>query len=209
MKKWKTVLIIIVSVIVLSAGAAFSVYHFYVVPKYIEPMLETAAYILNDDSVKDEISQIAEELRQKGLLDDELVSEFVAENAAVQATPEPTPDAGQSAEPQNTETAETTETTGRKYSYGKKNNATKEEAEKVTPKPSVDTSNLYERVKSQVEPEDLKRGYEFLGKLDMSKIRSLASDRAELKKYIKNTLTEDEYAELIGLYIKYSYLLKQ
>ena len=206
MKKWKIVLIIIVSVIVLSAGAAFSVYHFYVVPKYIEPMLETAAHILNDDSVKDEISQIAEELRQKGLLDDELVSEFVAENAAAQATPEPTPDAEQPAEPQNTET---TETTGRKYSYGKKNNTTQAEAEKTTPKPSVDTSNLYERVKSQVEAEDLKRGYEFLGKLDMSKIRSLASDRAELKKYIKNTLTEDEYAELIGLYIKYSYLLKQ
>ena len=203
MKKWKKVLIIIVSVIVLSAGAALSVYHFYIVPKYIEPMLETAAYILNDDSVKDEISQIAEELRQKGLLDDELVSEFVAENAAVQATPEPTP--GQ-AEPQNTET---TEKTGRKYSYGKKKNTTQEEAEQATPKPSVDTSNLYERVKSQVEAEDLKRGYEFLGKLDMSKIRSLASDRAELKKYIKNTLTEDEYAELIGLYIKYSFLLKQ
>lgn len=206
MKKWKIVLIIIVSVIALSAGAAFSVYHFYVVPKYIEPMLETAAYILNDDSVKDEISQIAEELRQKGLLDDELVSEFVAENAAAQATLEPTPDAEQPAETQNTET---TEKTGRKYSYGKKNNKTKAEAEKTTPKPSVDTSNLYERVKSQVEAEDLKRGYEFLGKLDMSKIRSLASDRAELKKYIKNTLTEDEYAELIGLYIKYSYLLKQ
>ena len=91
----------------------------------------------------------------------------------------------------------------------RKNNTTQAEAEKTTPKPSVDTSNLYERVKSQVEAEDLKRGYEFLGKLDMSKIRSLASDRAELKKYIKNTLTEDEYAELIGLYIKYSYLLKQ
>ena len=165
-------------------------------------VLETAAYILNDDSVKDEISKIAEELREQGLLDEKLVSEFVSTIKNGESTEaEEAPPRSETEQPEGT---------GRKYSYGKKQeDTTDKKPERATPKPQTDAESLYERIKKQVAAEDLKKGYEFLGKLDLSKIRSLVSNRAELKKYIRNTLTDEEYAELIELYIKYSYLLNE
>lgn len=232
MKKWKKVLIVIISVIALAAAAAASVYHFYIVPKLIEPVLETAAYILNDSTVKKEISDIAAELKEQGLLDAETVNEFIgmvqAEEAARQESEAPKTEPTDSPEPQNEDEpqAEPEEPAitpvptepERKYSYGKKNDtASSEKAEKTEntktettpPKSQTITDSLYERIKSEVSPEDLKIGYSYLNKLDLGTIRSLISNRSELKKYIKSNLTEEEYAMLISLYLKYSYLLNQ
>lgn len=209
MKKWKVILTAGISVIVLAVAGSVGIYHYYIVPKYIEPMLETAVYILNDNSVKDEISQIAEELREQGLLEAEAVNEFIDTvkegRSAEETQPEEIPP----------EEITSPQDSGRKYSYGKKKEKTSEteKAEKsevqTASGASSGTEDLYERVKSQVSSEDLKKGYAFLGKLDMGTVRSLLSDRAALKKYIRNTLTSEEYAELIELYIKYSYLLNE
>lgn len=231
MKKWKKVLIVIISVIALAAAAAASVYHFYIVPKLIEPVLETAAYILNDSTVKKEISDIAAELKEQGLLDAETVNEFIEavrveestrqESEAPKTEPTASPEPQSENEPQAVSEEPAAATTpaptepGRKYSYGKKNDAASSEkaettnGETTTPKPQTSTDSLYERIKSQVSPEDLKIGYSYLNKLDLGTIRSLISNRAELKKYIKSNLTEEEYAMLISLYLKYSYLLNQ
>lgn len=217
MKKWKKLLITIVSVIILCVAAAASVYHFYIVPKLIEPVLETAAYILNDSTVKKEISDIAAELKEQGLLDEKTVNEFIGTIRAEETvlptnTPESTENPEITAEDPQTEATPPAATSlpseqPRKYAYGKKNETASPESEENVSRLRTNTDNLYERIKAEVSPEDLKLGYSLLGKLDIDTIRNLISNKSELKKYIKGSLTEGEYASLIGLYLKYSYLL--
>ncbi len=217
MKKWQKILIgAVTAAAVLAAGAAI-IFKTVVVPKYIEPILETAALVLNDDDVKKDIAALAEEYAKKGLIDKNLVEKYMSENNIgsenTQKNSETEKTDTQAAESGvngvGGKTVKTGETEGKKYTYGKKEKHLPEQATASgTEKVSDSERSIYERAMSEVEPSDRARAYELASKLDMGKVRSLISDRAALKEYIASALTEEEYSEAVSLYLKYSYLLK-
>ena len=216
MKKLQKILIgAVTAAAVLAAGAAI-IFKTVVVPKYIEPILETAALVLNDDDVKKDIAALAEEYAKKGLIDKNLVEKYMSENNIGSENTQKNSET-EKTDIQVTEsgvngvggkTVKTSETDGKKYTYGKKEKHLPEQtAASDTVKTAVGGS-IYERAMSEVEPSDKARAYELAAKLDMGKVRSLISDRTALKEYIASVLTEEEYSEAVSLYLKYSYLLK-
>ena len=229
MKRWKLILVSVIIILVFIFVSAFSIFHFYIVPRYIEPMLKTAADILNDEEIQTEISQAAKEFAQKGLIDEKLVEDYADNLQKSKSDTQQTDDAGQSSDVTDTDadSSQSVESVNAQNSVGAKNvkvqdgeekrytygNSGKNSAETKTPdadmgKLSNSEQKLYDRVKSEVSSKDMSRGYELLAKLDMGQVRSLLSNRAELKKYIKSVLSEAEYSEAIELYLKYAYLLQ-
>lgn len=218
MKKWKLILIAVITAVILICISAFAIFHFYIVPRYIEPMLKTAADILKDDEIQAEISQAAREFAQKGLIDNKLVDDYENrikpksgnEQDSAQENKQDTSQNGLSGSAENSVGAKNIKVQDgeeKKYSYGKKN------TEASLPDAGSgalndDEQRLFDKVKSEVSSKDLSRAYEIIGKLDMSQVRSLLSDRAALKQYVKSVLSEEEYSEAIELYLKYAYLIQ-
>ena len=230
MKKWKVILISVIGFAVILVAGIAAVFHFYAVPRYVEPLLETVAAVLNDTGVQKEISETAQEMADKGMLDSLLVEEYVKsvqktseendkdieENTAA-SEPESEENRQSIIEPSGSNSVgaknvQVVEDGGKTHTYGKKKDEQipKPDAsgDNLTGNLSAGTQRLYDRLKSEVSAKDWARAYEIAAKFDMSRVRSLLSDRAELKKYVQSVLTEDEYSECMGLYLKYAHLLK-
>lgn len=220
LKRWKLVLAAVISAIIIIAAGAFAVFHFYVVPRYIEPVLETLSGILNDEEVQEEISEAAKELSEKGLIDSKLVDDYINSIKKPENTNEDSEiensninddsyyDEENSVGAKNIKVQDGEE---KKYGYGNSSNSSKEshQADRdVSDLLSESEKNLYDRIKSEVDAKDLSRAYELLDKIDMSHVRSLLSDRAALKEYITSVLSEEEYSEAMELYLKYAYLIQ-
>lgn len=225
MKKWKLVLISILAGLALLVAAGVSLFHFYILPRYIEPMFETAARILNDEEVKQEISEMAQELSQKGLIDARLDEKYI--NSVSKMEDDGSFDVAAQAEngedsredsvreeyqSQNSVGAKNVKIQDgeeKKYSYSKSSSSKTDTPSQIsTESMSAGEKVLFERFKSEVSAKDMARIYEIYSKIDMNKVRSLLSNRAALKAYIQSALSETEYSDALELYLKYSYLIK-
>lgn len=72
----KIILIAVAAVAALTVGG-MSVYKFIIVPKYIEPLLDSAAEMMKDDDVRDTVTSIAEDLADRGVLDENTFREYM------------------------------------------------------------------------------------------------------------------------------------
>lgn len=224
MKKWKVILISVIGFAAVLVAGIVAVFHYYAVPRYVEPLLETVASVLNDTGVQKEISETAQEMADNGMLDSKLVEEYIKsiqqpDTAEDDADSEKTDTAEkeQTAEPSGgsnsvgAKNVQVVDGSGKTHTYGKKkdNQTSKSDTSDTSGNSlSGSTQRIYDNLKSEVSAKDWVRAYELASKFDMSKVRSLMSDRAELKKYVQSVLTEAEYSECMGLYLKYAYLLK-
>lgn len=217
MKRWKIVLIAAIPTLALLIGGGVCVFRFFIVPRYVEPLLETAATILESEEVQKEISELARDFADQGLLDDELLKQYLAlydKTNPVKNTDTSNEQAQQLNPPaENSVGAKSIKVqendSGTRYSYS--NNAPSNTL--ITPvestAPPLVSKSLYQRIKENVAPEDLSRGYQLAAKFDISKVQSLMSNREELKKYVRSVLTDSEYSEVVSFYLKYSYLLQE
>lgn len=221
MKKWKVILISVIGFAAALVAGIVAVFHYYAVPRYVEPLLETVASVLNDTGVQKEISETAQEMADKGMLDSKLVEEYIKsiqqpDTAEDDADSEKTDTAEkeQTAEPSGgsnsvgAKKVQVVDGSGKTHTYGKKKDNQTSKSDTSGNSLSGSTQRIYDNLKSEVSAKDWARAYELASKFDMSKVRSLISDRAELKKYVQSVLTEAEYSECMGLYLKYAYLLK-
>lgn len=72
----KKIIICAVAAIGVLSGGAYIVYSKYIVPKYIEPVLETTADMLKDSDIQEALSGFAEELVANGSLDKETLKAY-------------------------------------------------------------------------------------------------------------------------------------
>lgn len=77
MKRWHIIVIsCVLAVGVLAAGGSFF-YKYYIVPKYLEPVVEKVSTYLKDDDVLSELYDEAERLHDEGVIEDETYSDFI------------------------------------------------------------------------------------------------------------------------------------
>lgn len=73
----KRILLIAATAIVVLAIGGMSVYKFVIVPKYIEPVLNSASEMLKDSEIQDTITDIAHDLADKGVIDNETLKNYM------------------------------------------------------------------------------------------------------------------------------------
>ena len=217
MKRWKIILISVILALLLLGGGGICVYRFFIVPRYLEPLLQTAVTILESEEVQKEISSLVKDFSDQGLLDEELLKQYLSlyEKKNKDTTPDTSNEPSQktntpsenSVGAKNIKVQEND--SGTRYSYSNNTPSTN----LITPEESktsgLVSKSLYQRIKENVAPEDLNRGYQLAAKFNISKVQSLMSNREELKKYVRSVLTDSEYSEVVAFYIKYSYLLEE
>ena len=217
MKRWKIILISVILALLLLGGGGICVYRFFIVPRYLEPLLQTAVTILESEEVQKEISSLVKDFSDQGLLDEELLKQYLSlyekknKDTVPDTSNEPSPKTNTPSEnsvgAKNIKVQEND--SGTRYSYSNNTPSTN----LITPEESktsgLVSKSLYQRIKENVAPEDLNRGYQLAAKFNISKVQSLMSNREELKKYVRSVLTDSEYSEVVAFYIKYSYLLEE
>lgn len=220
MKRWKIVLISVIASLALILGGGLCIFHFFVIPRYVDPFLKSAVELLDSEDVKREISDLAKEFADKGLLDEELLEQYLeiyseaeinddADHSKIHTSSNNTEN---SVGAKNIQVKENV--SGNRYSYGKNTSSeslveVKEKSDKSNSAASDKEKSLYQRIMENVSPEDLTRGYELAAKFDLEKVRSLMHNREALKEYIRSVLTDSEYSEVVAFYLKYSYLLEE
>ena len=100
-----------------------------------------------------------------------------------------------------------------KYSYSaraKRSIATSAEDVKDTEddeKTVSEDSSLYDRIKSNMTASDLSAAYRLSSKIDIPYIKSVFTNKREVRSYLSAALTEKDIAKAMELYLKYAYLL--
>lgn len=77
MKKWQVITISVVLFLALISAGGVLFYRNYIVPKYLEPVVNRVSEYLNDEEVLDELYSQAERLHEGGVLNDETYVEFI------------------------------------------------------------------------------------------------------------------------------------
>lgn len=72
----RILLIAAIAAVVLTVGG-ISVYRFIIVPKYIEPVLNSASEMLRDSEIQETITDIAEDLADRGVIDNETFKNYM------------------------------------------------------------------------------------------------------------------------------------
>lgn len=277
MKRWQVILLCAVCAAVLLVVGGIFTYRTIVIPKYIEPVLAQVAQAVNDEKIQKEMVSYIEELEDEGLLDNRIVSKYIArysvpelgedeieeiisantENSSYKANVQSDPasqaqaqlgistvkvkDSGEDTEKQYTYSAkaeenaqrsaamavkqaeqkmnkednedysEKSKTSGKKTKDEKgeaeaKTSGNKTESDKTTSKTTG--TSLYERAKKAMTSSDLSTVYDLATKVDISYIKSIYSNKKELKSYLSAVLTKEEISKAMELYLKYAYLLQ-
>ena len=76
MKLWKKICITLAVVIACGAAGTFALYEAYIKPNYAIPLAEKAADIIKDENVQKEVSQLAQELAEQGVIDEDLLKQL-------------------------------------------------------------------------------------------------------------------------------------
>lgn len=77
MKRWKVVVISIAALIVLLVAGGVIFYKFYLVPEYLEPVMEKVRDYVNDDGVLDKLYDQAVRYHDEGVIEDNTYDKFV------------------------------------------------------------------------------------------------------------------------------------
>ncbi len=73
----KKIVLIAVAVIAALTVSGMTVYKLIIVPKYIEPLLDSAAEMMKDSDVQDTVTSIAKDLADRGVLDENTFREYM------------------------------------------------------------------------------------------------------------------------------------
>lgn len=77
MRLWKKILVLVAAALAILGVGGISVYKFIVVPKYIEPVLITASSALRNADVQDAITEIAEDLADRGIINEATLKNYM------------------------------------------------------------------------------------------------------------------------------------
>lgn len=77
MKKWQIIIISVVCAVAALIIGGVSFYRYYIVPKYLEPVVNKVSEYLSDDEVLEDLYSQAERLHEDGILDDETYVDFI------------------------------------------------------------------------------------------------------------------------------------
>ena len=77
MKKWKVIVISVAAVAAVLAVGGSLFYNYYIVPKYINPLVDRVSTYLKDDKVIEELYDEAERLHEDGVIEDDTYSDFM------------------------------------------------------------------------------------------------------------------------------------
>lgn len=77
MKKWKIIVISVLAVAAVLAVGGSLFYNYYIVPKYINPVVDRVSTYLKDDKVLEELYDEAERLHEDGVIEDDTYSDFI------------------------------------------------------------------------------------------------------------------------------------
>lgn len=77
MKKWQKITGISLAIVMIIAAAGFMVYRFYIVPKYMDPLIKKFSVYIQDDQVLDSLYASAADLHDSGVLSDSIYTKFV------------------------------------------------------------------------------------------------------------------------------------
>lgn len=73
----KKIVLITAAVIAALTVSGMTVYKLIIVPKYIEPLLDSAAEMMKDSDVQDTVTSIAKDLADRGVLDENTFREYI------------------------------------------------------------------------------------------------------------------------------------
>lgn len=77
MSLWKKILLTAAAAVAVLAAGGAALYHFVIVPKYIEPVIASAADALKDSEIQDMITDVAEDLAGRGVIDEETFENYM------------------------------------------------------------------------------------------------------------------------------------
>lgn len=77
MKKWQIITISAVALAVALVVGGTSFYKYYIVPKYLEPVVDRVSEYFNEEDVIEDLYSQAERLHEDGILDDETYVDFI------------------------------------------------------------------------------------------------------------------------------------
>ena len=77
MRLWKKILVLVAAAVTILVIGGIAVYKFIVVPKYIEPVLITASSALRNADVQDAITEIAEDLADRGIINEATLKNYM------------------------------------------------------------------------------------------------------------------------------------
>ncbi len=181
----KTILIILLSLVVVFVAIAVSIFQFVIKP--------------NTKVITDAVEQI--------ITDEEFIEEFEIETLPEDLTEDIT------AELNEELTDDLIEEIPKDLVPEKKKTEDKKETPKPA-KPKEEYKSTYDYIKENVESSDLKTGFSYASRIDVSYVLGLLKggltvpEKRELKAYLKARFSNAEINNGISLYNKYSYLLK-
>ena len=77
MKKWKIIVLISILAVTILGVSGVLIYNFYLVPNYIEPVVQEISEYVNQDEMMNKLYREAVRLHDEGIIDDDIYAEFV------------------------------------------------------------------------------------------------------------------------------------
>lgn len=77
MKKWKIVVLTSILTVIVMGLSAVLVYNFYIVPQYVEPIVQEISAYVNKEEILDKLYEEAIGAHDSGLIDDDVYAKFI------------------------------------------------------------------------------------------------------------------------------------
>ena len=89
METWRKILIGITAFLAVIFIAGFCIYNYYIIPAYIEPALQLASDALKDKEVQSLLADLADDLVDEGVLNQETAKNYIRQTNKQNRTAEP------------------------------------------------------------------------------------------------------------------------
>ncbi len=220
MKRWKKVLIIIFSIIIILLLGAYGTYKLYVEPKIVDPALLKLQEVLNDEDVQKAVDDFVNEMLESGYLEEADIPEYLEYRSELNLEQTPGGEAQKSAQSaiSDTNTAVSgsdlnTSSDSVPASGSVQHAPTQTSSPAKTSPPQAKGKKkmtLIERAKAEMTADEFAFSMYIYGKVDVGYVTSnIGTNREAVKAYAKRTLTSGEISRSLSIYSKYSYILKQ
>jgi len=222
MKRWKKVLIIIFSIIIILLFGAYGTYKLYVEPKIVDPALLKLQEVLNDEDVQKAVDDFVNEMLESGYLEEADIPEYLEYRSELNLEPSPAGEAQTSAQPAASDT--NTAVSGSNPNTSSDSVPASGDVQPApTQKPSSAPAktpppkakgkkkmSLIDRAKAEMTAEEFAFSMHIYSKVDVGYVTSnIGTNREAVKAYAKRTLSSSEISRSLAIYSKYSYILKQ
>lgn len=220
MKRWKKVLIIIFSIIIILLLGAYGTYKLYVEPEIVDPALMKLQEVLNDEDVQQAVDDFVNEMLESGYLEEADIPEYLEYRSELNLEQTPGGEAQKSAQSAISDTNTAVSSSDLNTSSDSvPASGSVQPAPTQTSSPAKTSSpqakgkkkmTLIERAKAEMTAEEFAFSMHIYGKVDVGYVTSnIGTNREAVKAYAKRTLSSSEISRSLAIYSKYSYILKQ